>query len=157
MISTLLKSATTITGSALRCILACHVSLHAAWSFAWQVRQLSEPTNWLPLMPSIAVAGPVIAVVVDLDVELAVERHPDLLSHKLDAQRMPLVLRYRGIDVLDRVSASVLRVVQRNVVLQGIGPCDVVVVTILPPPNKTAGLVLLARDRLELHFDHTVG
>src|SRR6266540_3185147 len=62
MISTLLKSATTIAGSALRCILACHVSLHAAWSFAWQVRQLSEPTNWLPLMPSIAVAGPTIAV-----------------------------------------------------------------------------------------------
>src|SRR5204863_9027402 len=84
------------------------------------------------------------AVVVDLDVELAVERHPDSLSHELDAQRMPLVLRNRGIHVLDRVSASVLRVVQRNVVLQGVGPCDVVVVAILPPPNKSACLVLLA-------------
>src|SRR5437763_8169371 len=69
---------------------------------------------------------------------------------------MPLVLRHGRIDVLDSVPPSVRRVVERNVVLQRIGACHVVVVAVFPAPYHAACSVLAARDRLELDFDRAV-
>src|SRR5438093_824169 len=68
------------------------------------ISEIVKRGNAVGLGPNPNSARPDNVVVADLDVELAVEQHPDSLSHELDAQRMPLVLRYRGIDVLDRVS-----------------------------------------------------
>src|SRR5205807_572933 len=78
------------------------------------------------------------------------------LPGKFHFQRMPLILRHRRVDILDGVTSSVLRVVERNVVLQRVGSRDVIVVAVLPAPNQAAGGVLTAGNRLELNFDRAI-
>src|SRR5215469_5563846 len=63
-----------------------------------------------------------------LYVALAVERHRNARANELDAQNVPAILRHRRIDVLDRDAVTALRVIKRNVVLQGVGAGDVVVI-----------------------------
>ena len=79
------------------------------------------------------------------------------LPRKLHPQGVPLVGGYRSIDVLDRVPAAARRVVERNVVLQSIGPRHVVVVAILEAPDDAACAVLPTLHRLELHLHKSVG
>src|SRR6185503_7864546 len=83
-------------------------------------------------------------------------RHADLLQIEVHPERVPGVLLYRRIDILDRDAPAVLGVVERDVVLEGVGAGDVVVVAVLPAPDHAARLVLAARDRLEAHLDEAV-
>ena len=69
---------------------------------------------------------------------------------------MPLAGRHRRVDVLERLADAPCGVVERDVVLERIGARDVVVVAVLPAPDDAAGLVVLARDRLELDLDPAV-
>src|SRR5262249_43989491 len=95
--------------------------------------------------------------VVELDVALAVERDRDARAAELAAQDVPPSLRDRSVDVLDRVPATVLRVVDRHVVLERVGARDIVVIAVLPAPHEPAGLVLLAGKWLEADLDEAVG
>src|SRR5205085_12167665 len=101
-----------------------------------------------------ASAGDVI--VGEVDIALAVERHRDLRAGELDAKRVPLARRDGRIDVLQRLAAAARGVIQRYVVLECIGTSDVVVVAILPAPHHAAGLILLARERLEFRLDPAI-
>jgi len=96
-------------------------------------------------------------LVVSLDVDLAVERDANSLAGELHAQRVPLILRHRRVRILDRDPTSILRVIERDVVFQRVGPGDVIVVAVLPTPDDTARLVLFAGDCLELHLDIAIG
>src|SRR5207237_1201669 len=102
-----------------------------------------------------AAAGDV--VVVHLDIGLAVEGHLDALAAKYDAKRVPLFGGDRRIDVLERLAAAGRGVVERDVVLEGVGARDVVVVAILPAPHHAARLVLASGLGPELDLDEAVG
>src|SRR3954462_14475822 len=69
---------------------------------------------------------------------------------------MPHVLRDRRVDVLYGDAASVRGVIKRDVVLERVGACHVVVIAVLPAPHHAARLILPARDRLEAYFDEAV-
>src|SRR4051812_17306775 len=94
--------------------------------------------------------------VLQVDVRLAIQRDADLRLRELDAQRMPHVARNRCIHVLKRVAPPVRRVIERDVVLERVGACDVVVVPVFPAPYDSARLVLPALERLELDLDEAV-
>ena len=55
------------------------------------------------------------------------------------------------IDILDRQSMSAQGVIERDVALQRVGSCDVVVIAVLPAPHESAGLIFAPGQRLELH------
>src|SRR5450755_5191276 len=57
-------------------------------------------------------------LIVQLKVHLSIERDFYPLAAEFDAQRVPLILCHRSIDILDGVSAAVLRVVKRHIVLE---------------------------------------
>src|SRR5947208_12169620 len=61
------------------------------------------------------------------------------------------------IDILDRQSMSAQGVIERDVALQRVGSCDVVVVAVLPAPHESAGLIFAPGQRLEHHFDKSIG
>src|SRR5437016_6222016 len=48
-------------------------------------------------------------------------------------------------------------VIERDVALQRVGSCDVIVVAVLPAPHESAGLIFAPRQRLEHHFDKSIG
>jgi hypothetical protein len=104
------------------------------------VREVVERGNAVGFGPDADGTGPCNPLIVDLDVALAVERDPDVLAGELDAERVPLVAGYRGVDILDRVPATILRVVQRDVVLQRIGARNIVVVAVFPTLDNATGL-----------------
>src|ERR1700682_137026 len=96
-------------------------------------------------------------LIVQLDVHVSIQCDLYPLAAEFDAQAVPLILRDRSIDVFDGIPAAVLRVVQRHIVLERVGPGDVVVVAILPAPHQAARGILLSGDRLELDLDRAVG
>src|SRR5205807_3069321 len=69
---------------------------------------------------------------------------------------MPHVSRHRRIDILDGDAPAVRRVIERDIVFQGIRACDVVVVAVLPAPDDATRLVFLAGERLEARLDKSV-
>src|SRR4029434_1955460 len=108
------------------------------------VAELVEQRYAVRLGPDADRAGAGDMIVFHLDVRLAVEWHAELLAGELHSQRMPGVARNRRIDVLERSATAVLRIVQRHVVLQRVGARNVVVVSVLPAPHQSTGLVLFA-------------
>ena len=60
---------------------------------------------------------------------------------------------HRSVDVADRPARAAPGVIERDVVLERVGTGDVVVVAVVPAPDDAAGLVLAARDRLQLDLD----
>src|SRR5438067_1505261 len=88
-------------------------------------------------------------IVLDVDIGLAAERDANSPSCEVDAQRVPAIFLHRGIDVFDRIASAVLRVIERNVVLERIGARDVIVVAALEAPHDAAGLIFVAGQRLE--------
>src|SRR5438105_9022967 len=48
-------------------------------------------------------------------------------------------------------------VIERDVALQRVGSCDVVVVAVLPAPHESPGLIFAPGQRLEHHFDKSIG
>lgn len=79
--------------------------------------------------------------------------HVPLVSH---LQRMPGVGCDRRIDVLDRLARAIHGVVERDVVFERVGPSDIVVIAILPAPDKTSRLVFFPGNRFEPYLDGAV-
>src|SRR6185436_20285262 len=59
-------------------------------------------------------------------------------------------------DDVERAARAVDGLVENDVVLERIGPDDIVVVGIPGAPYQTAGAILRARDRLEFHLDEAI-
>ena len=95
-------------------------------------------------------------IVIHFDIGFPVERDGNVLAREVDAKRMPSFGGHGCVNVLECDPASALGVVERNVVLERVGPRDVVAVAVFPAPHHAPGLVLLAAERLELHLDIAV-
>src|SRR6266705_2816108 len=99
------------------------------------VGEVVERGNAVRLRPYANRPRPADMIILLFDIDLAVQSDANALPGKFHFQRVPLVLRHRRVDILDGVTSSVLRVVERNVVLQGVGSRDVIVVAVLPSPD----------------------
>src|SRR5438132_9257201 len=77
------------------------------------VAEIVEDGDAVGLGPHADRAGAGDVRVFQVDVALAVERHGDAAACELDAQPVPLVLRDRGIDILDGDAAPALAVIER--------------------------------------------
>src|SRR5258708_8178904 len=120
------------------------------------VAEVVEQRDAVGLGPHADRPGARDVIVVELDVWLAVEDHADARAGEFRAQGVPGVPRHRRVDVFDRDAPAALRVVQRHVVLEGIGARDVVAVAVLEAPDHAAGLVFVARHRLQLYPPATI-
>src|SRR5207244_5414341 len=121
------------------------------------VAEIVEDGDAVGLGPHAHRPGAADVLVFQLDVALAVERYGDAAAGEFDAQNVPLAFRDRGIDILEGDAAAALRVVERNVIFQGIRAGHIVVVAVLPAPDDAAGLIVRARERFEFHLDVAVG
>src|SRR5262249_37660597 len=70
---------------------------------------------------------------------------------------VPLVGRYWSVDILDRMTAAPSGVVHGNVSFQRVGPCDVIVVTVLEAPDDATCAILFAFHWFELDFYEPLG
>src|SRR5689334_290634 len=116
------------------------------------VGEVVEERHAVGLGPHADRARPRDMVVLELDAGRAVEGNADARAGEPDRERMPLPRGDGRRHILDRGAAAILRVVERDVVLERIGAGDVVVVAVLPTPDDAAGLILLALERLEPHL-----
>lgn len=71
------------------------------------------------------------AVIGRLNHLLSVKGDGELVPLEIHPERVPLARRYLGIDIFERNALALDRVVNRQAVFQGVGPGDVVVVSIL--------------------------
>src|SRR5262245_55727983 len=69
---------------------------------------------------------------------------------------MPLARRDFGVDALLFGALPIHRVIDRDVILEGVGARDIVVIGVLATPDHSASLVFLTGDGFELHFDEAV-
>src|SRR6266567_4976503 len=120
------------------------------------VGEVIERGNAIRLRPYAHCPRPADVIILLLDIDLAVQSDANAFPGKFHSQRMPLVLRHGRVDILDGVTSSVLRVVERNIVFQRVGSRDVIVFAVFPAPDHAACGILAARDRLELDFDGAV-
>src|SRR4029450_8464704 len=120
------------------------------------IHKIIERRDAVRLRPDAHLSRILERVVVPVERFLAVERHREMGALKIHTQRMPLVGRHLQARPLLLGPAAVDRVVDGDVVLERVRSRDVVVVGVLRAPDQAAGLVLLAGDRLELHFDEPV-
>src|SRR5438552_18105352 len=95
-------------------------------------------------------------LVVPLDRFLPVEGDSEMIATEIGAQAVPLAGCNFHCGALLLGALAFDRVVNADVVFEGVGASDVIVIRILGPPNHAARLVFLSRHRLELHFDKTV-
>src|SRR5207249_2002320 len=114
-------------------------------------------TDAVGLGPHANCAGACYMLVLEIDVRFSVKRYRDSSAAKVHAQHVPYVACNGCGNILDRVSSATRGVVERDIVLKRVGARNVVVITIFPSPDESACLILLTRDRLELHLDHPVG
>src|SRR5262249_17793007 len=95
-------------------------------------------------------------VVIPFDGFLAVVCHRKVITLKVHAQAVPYVWAHFHAGALLLGALAIDGVIDRDIVFQGIGPRDVIVVRVLEAPDQPAGLVFFAGDRLEFHFDEAV-
>src|SRR5437762_13126731 len=95
-------------------------------------------------------------LVIPLKRGLAVESDFEVIALKINAQRVPLAARDLDLHALLFCALALDRVIDAEVIFESVGAGDVVIVSILRAPDNAAGLVFLACDGLELHFDKTV-
>src|SRR5437773_10103222 len=69
---------------------------------------------------------------------------------------MPPVRSDLGVDALLFAALAIYGVINRDVVFQRVGAGDVLVFFIFATPDHAAGLIFLAGDGLEFHFDKAV-
>ncbi|TMA41172.1 MAG: hypothetical protein E6J82_13370 [Deltaproteobacteria bacterium] len=81
----------------------------------------------------------------------AVEEHLDVVADHLHRKVVPDTRSDLPVPSGEPDPATLDDVVQVHVVLEGVGARDVVVVLVLQPPDDSAALIALPRDRLALH------
>src|SRR5687768_8135540 len=87
---------------------------------------------------------------------LAVERDPEAVALDPEPQLLPHPGRYLDVDTRELLPFAVYHLVETDVVLERVGPGDVVVVRLLEPDHQARRLVDLSRDGLEAHPDLNV-
>src|SRR5882757_344827 len=139
-----------------------HSSLPRLFRFA--VGDLIEQRHAVGLGPKPDLAGIGEGGILDLEQLSAIEGHAEARAAEVDAQAVPGVGRNLDIgsvaslaaDNVERTSDAVDGLVENDVVLEGIGPCHVVVVRVLRPPDDAGGAVLRSSHGLELDLDKAV-
>src|ERR1051326_1591367 len=95
-------------------------------------------------------------VVVPFEPLLPIKSDNKMAALEIDSQCMPLLRGHFHFGSLLLCALAFDGVVNCDVIFKRIGASDVVIVRILAPPENAPSLVLLARDRLELHLDKTI-
>ena len=87
---------------------------------------------------------------------LAIKRYREVSGLKIDSKRMPLVRSNLYPRPLSLGAAPVNRIVDGDVVFQGIGAGDIVIVRIPGTPDQAARLIFLSGNGLEFDFDEAI-
>src|SRR5262245_57406614 len=119
--------------------------------------EIVECRDAIGLRPHTDRAGPMNVVIFQGDIYLAVEGHFYFFTREVCSEGVPLAESNGRIDVFDRDAAAALRVIERDVILQGVGTSNVVIIAILPAPDQSTGGIFLSADRLEFYLDEAVG
>src|SRR6266581_8754856 len=95
---------------------------------------------------------------------LPVEAKLEVVAREFHAKRVPLAGRDRLLHAVtalashdvERTAFAAYSFVKDHIALKRVRACDVVVVRILCAPDHAAGLIFLATDWFEFHFNETV-